>query len=85
MKEAKEIKEGIITEARVKAKEDAKKIVIDAKEQIENQKMAAMIEIKNSVGTMALEIAEKVIKKELQGNAAQEQFVNTLVKDIKLN
>jgi F-type H+-transporting ATPase subunit b len=47
--------------------------------------MAAMIEIKNSVGTMALEIAEKVIKKELQGNAAQEQFVNTLVKDIKLN
>ena len=67
------------------AKVQAKKIVSDAKEQIENQKMAAMIEIKNSVGNMALEIAEKVLKKELQGNADQEKFVNTLVDEFNLN
>lgn len=85
LKEAKEAKERIIAEAKIKAKEEAKKIVSDAKEQIENQKMAAMVEIKNTVGNMALEIAEKVLKKQLQGNAEQEQFVKTLVDDIKLN
>ncbi|RMG87338.1 MAG: ATP synthase F0 subunit B [Bacteroidetes bacterium] len=85
LKEAKEAKERIIAEAKLKAKEEAKKIVSDAKEQIENQKMAAMVEIKNTVGNMALEIAEKVLRKQLQGNAEQEQFVKTLVDDIKLN
>ena len=85
LKEAKEIKENIISEARVKAKEEAQKIVTNAKEQIENQKMAAIIDLKNQIGKMSLEIAEKVIRKELQSDTAQEQFVNGLVKEIKLN
>jgi len=85
LKEAKNAKENIINEAKEKAKEEAKRIVAGAKEQIENQKMAAIIEIKNQVGIIAIEIAEKIIRKELQGNATQEAFVNGLVKDIKLN
>ena len=83
--EAKEVKENIIAEAKGKAKEEAQKIVAQAKEQIENQKMAAIIDLKNQVGGMALAIAEKVIRKELSGNAEQEAFVNGLVDDIKLN
>ena len=85
LKTAKEAKDNIISEAKDKAKEEAQRIVADAKEQIENQKMAAMIDLKNQVGAMALTIAEKVIRKELSGNAEQESFVNGLVKDIKLN
>ncbi|GAB1395723.1 hypothetical protein MASR1M65_05000 [Saprospiraceae bacterium] len=53
--------------------------------EIENQKKAALTEVKNMAGMMAIEIAEKVIKKELKGNTEQEAYVNTLVKDIKLN
>ena len=47
--------------------------------------MAAITDLKNQVGAISLEIAEKVIRKELRGNAEQEAFVNGLVKEIKLN
>lgn len=83
IREATLVKENIIKEAKDKAKEEAKKIVSAAKQEIEHQKMAAITEIKNQVGTMALDIAEKLLKKELKGDAQQEQFVNTLVDEIK--
>lgn len=85
LKEANEAKEAIIGEAKNKAKEEAQKIVANAKEQIEHQRMAAITDIKNQVGKMSLEIAEKVIRKELEGNKEQERFVNTLVDEMKLN
>jgi F-type H+-transporting ATPase subunit b len=85
LKEAKEVRENMIAKAKEEAKVEAQKIVANAKEQIENQKMAAITDLKNQVGNMALEIAGKILHKELQGNAAQEQFVNELVKEFKLN
>ena len=85
LKEAKAAKDSIIEEARVKAKDEARKIVTNAKEQIENQKMAAMIEIKNKVGVMALEVAEKLLHKELGEDGEQQAYLQRLVDDIKLN
>lgn len=85
LKEAKEIKDNLINEAKEKAKQEAHKIVMDAKQQIENQRMAAVVDLKNQIGMLSLEIAEKVIKKELKGTAEHESFVNQLVDDIKLN
>lgn len=85
LKEANEAKEAIINESKNKAKEEAQKIVANAKEQIEHQRMAAITDIKNQVGKMSLEIAEKVIRKQLEGNQEQERFVNTLVEEMKLN
>lgn len=83
--EAKEMKNQIINEAKDKAKEEASKIVNAARADIDNQKKAAMAEVKKEVGAMAIGIAEKVIKKELAGNAEQESFVSSLVKDLNLN
>lgn len=83
--EAKDIKNQMITEAKDKAKEEASKIVTNAMNEIENKKKAAIAEIKNEVGTMALTIAEQVIKKELKGNPEQESYVNSLVKELSLN
>jgi len=85
IKEAKAAKDSMINEAKIKAKEEANRIVSTAKAEIEAQKKAALLEVKNEVGQMALGIAEKVIRKELQGNADQESFVNKLVGEIKLN
>ncbi len=85
LKEAKEAKDRLIAEAKEQAKDEAKKIVANAKEQIENQKMAAIVELKNQVGKLSLEIAEKVIRKQLEGDKQQEAFVEDLVKDLKLN
>ena len=53
--------------------------------EIDNQKKAAITEMKNMAGLMAIEIAEKVMRKELKGNAEQESYVNSLINEIKLN
>lgn len=47
--------------------------------------MAAVIDIKNQIGNIAIEVAEKVLRKELSGDDSQENFVKTLVDEVKLN
>ena len=83
--EARKIRESLIEEARVKAGEEASRMIENARERIHFEKMAAITDLKNQVGVISIQIAEKVLRKELSGNTAQEAFVNDLVKEIKLN
>jgi F-type H+-transporting ATPase subunit b len=85
LQEAKDLKNQIINEAKDKAKEEANKIIANAKIEIDNQTKAALAEAKNQVGNMAIEIAEKIIKKELKGNSEQEAYVKSLVENVNLN
>ncbi|MGB0862413.1 MAG: F0F1 ATP synthase subunit B [Saprospiraceae bacterium] len=85
IQEAKEQKAKMIEEARDEAKAEASKIITSASDEIERQKRAAMTDVKNQAGALALQIAEQVIRKQLAGNTEQEAFVSELVKDIKLN
>jgi len=85
LKEAKEAKESIIKEAQEKARSESQKILNNAKQEIENQKLAAMTDLKNQVGTIAIEIAEKVLRRQLDNAGDQEKYVGKLVDDIKLN
>ena len=85
LKEAKDTSNQMITEAKEKAKSEAQKIVTNAKLEIDNQKKQALNEVKNQVGAIALDIAEKVIKKELANQPSQVDYVDKLVDDIKLN
>jgi F-type H+-transporting ATPase subunit b len=85
IQEAKDTKNQMISEAKNKAKEEANKIVTNAKIEIDNQKKAALLEVKNQVGIIAIEIAEKLIKKEMSNNADHKSFVDQLVDDIKMN
>ncbi len=85
LKEAKDNASNIVGEAKNAAKEEANKIMTNAKLEIDNMKQSAMTEVKNQVGLMALDIAEKVIRKELKGNTEQIAFVNTLAKEMNLN
>jgi len=85
LREAKDTKEAIIKEAKEAAREEAKKIVADAKAQINNMRMETMTNIRNEVGTMAVDIAEKVLRSKLQGDKEQEKLVNQLVDEIKFN
>lgn len=85
LQEAKDMKNSIINEAKDKAKDEANKIVANAKIEIDNQRKAAVNDIKNQAGLMAIEIAESLIKKNLKGDAEQEGLVNTLVDKFNLN
>ncbi|MCX6249203.1 MAG: F0F1 ATP synthase subunit B [Bacteroidetes bacterium] len=83
--EARKLKDSIIEEARQKASEEANRIVINAKESIHYEKMAAMSELKNQLADLSLEIAKKILKRELADPQKQEAFVNELLTDVKFN
>ena len=83
--EAKATKAEIIEEAKVKAQEEADKIMTNAKLEIENQKKSAIADVKNESSLIALAIAEKVIKKQLESDADHDTLMNDLINNIKLN
>ncbi|MDZ7845630.1 MAG: F0F1 ATP synthase subunit B [Owenweeksia sp.] len=85
LKEAREIKDSMITEAKGKAGQEADKIIEQAREQIENEKMRAITELKNSVGKMSIDIAEKILRQELSDKDKQRELVENQLKDFKLN
>jgi len=83
--EAREIREATINKSKEEAKEEYAKIVEQARHEIDRQKEAAMADLKSHVGLIAVEIAEKVIKKELDNRQAQKEYISGLVEDFKLN
>jgi len=85
MKDARSIKEGMIAEAKKEATADAVKIMASAKESIHHEKMAAIIDLKNQVATLSIEIAEKILKGELSSDDKQKALIDSVVKDINLN
>lgn len=85
LKEAKEAKEKMINEAKDKAKEEAGRILTDANFQIEQSKNRAITEVKNQIGQLTVGVAEKVLRKKLDNDPAQQQFIAELANDIKLN
>lgn len=95
LQEARAEREALLKEARTsgadllaKAKEDAKleadKILSQAQDAIQNEKRAAINELKNQVAQISLEIAEKVIEGELEDKDKQTSLVEKLLKDASL-
>ena len=85
LKDARKIKENIIEEAKIKAKEEAEKIVELAKESIQFEKMAAITELKNQLGSLSIEIAEKILKEELSGTEKQKELIKRLIGEVNFN
>ncbi|MFK7776120.1 MAG: F0F1 ATP synthase subunit B [Saprospiraceae bacterium] len=85
MKEARAAKDQIINEAKDEARVEANKIIGSARTEINAEKTSALAELKKGSGIFALEIAEKVIQKQLMGKDDNESFANGLINDIKLN
>lgn len=85
LKEAREARETMIGEAKVKASAEADKIIAQARETINNEKMAAITELKNQVAVLSIEIAEKILKEQLSGDDKQKAMVNNLLKEVNLN
>jgi len=85
LQEAKEIKDRVIGEAKEKAKEEADRILTATKAEIENQKKAAMAELKNQVGQLSVEIAEKLLRNQLDNKQQQDALLNSLLQEAKLN
>jgi F-type H+-transporting ATPase subunit b len=85
IKEAKETSDKMVSDAKEKAKAEYDRIVADAQAAITQQKNAALTEVKNQVGTLVIEVAEKVLQRELSNKAEQEKFISQLSEVAKLN
>ena len=85
LKEGREMKEVILNEAKEKANFEADKILFLAKEQINNEKMKAITELKNQVAEMSIDIAEKILKSELSDKNKQKELIEKTLKSDELN
>ncbi|WP_297806557.1 F0F1 ATP synthase subunit B [uncultured Polaribacter sp.] len=85
MKDAREIRDNMIAEAKEDAKEVTSKLIESAQASIQQEKQAALAEIKKSVAELSIGIAESVIKKELSNKADQLELVEGILKDVTLN
>ena len=85
MREANDIKESIIAQAKRSADEEGRKIITNAKESIEREKLNAMNELKNQVAVLSVDMAEKILRKKMDDRGQQEAFVNDNLKSITLN
>jgi F-type H+-transporting ATPase subunit b len=83
LKEARDMKNEIISEAKDKASKEAEKLVSTAKEQILNEKMKALTELKNHVADLSIEMAEKILSSELSDVAKQKELVTKALKESK--
>ena len=85
LKQAKELKDQIVSDAKTAAQTEGAKMIEKARLEIENQKIAAMAEVKNQVATLSLQIAEKVLRNEFEDQNKQNTLVADLLKEVKLN
>lgn len=85
LKEAREIKDKMIADSKLEAQVQGANMIEQAKMAIENEKNAAMAEIKTQVSSLSLDIAEKLLKAELSNKDSQTQLVEKMLDDVKLN
>ncbi|MBP8066995.1 MAG: F0F1 ATP synthase subunit B [Pedobacter sp.] len=85
LKEAKLLKDNIVNEAKTQAQTEGAKLIEKARIEIENQKKAALAELKGQVSTLSLDIAERVLRSQLDDKAKQQNLVASLLKDVELN
>eukprot|EP00388_Colpodella_angusta_P047724 GDKK01073679.1.p3 GENE.GDKK01073679.1~~GDKK01073679.1.p3 ORF type:complete len:165 (-),score=17.63 GDKK01073679.1:776-1270(-) len=85
LKEAKILKDSIVNEAKTSAQTEGAKLIEKARIEIENQKKVALAELKGQVSALSLDIAERVLRSQLDDKAKQQDLVASLLKDVELN
>ena len=85
LKDARDIKSKIISDAQNEATDKANKLIEAAKTAIDNEKSAAMKELKNTVVDLSLNIAEKLLSKELDNKDKQIKNIKDIIDKSKLN
>jgi len=85
IKEAKVASDKMIAEAKDKAKFEYDRIIAEAQQAIQQQKNAALTDVKNQVGSLVIEVSEKILRRELANKSEQEIYIKQLAEAVKLN
>ena len=82
LKEAAETREAIVEKAQEKAREEGARMINDAKAEIEQEKKAAIADIRKQVAELSVEIAEKVLRQNLKDDKAQMDLIDRMLNDV---
>lgn len=85
LREASEAGKALVEQAKNKANEEGSRMIENARMAINNEKQAALTEMKNLAGSLSIEIAERILKHELKDPAAQQALVTEYIKEVNLN
>ncbi|MDE6578176.1 MAG: F0F1 ATP synthase subunit B [Muribaculaceae bacterium] len=85
LRDAAKMKSQIIEEAKANASEEAKKVMDAAKVSIEQSRKEAELQFRNEVSKFSLEIAEKMVRSQLENDKEQEKLVEKLLDEIEKN
>jgi F-type H+-transporting ATPase subunit b len=85
MRKAQQTADAIVEEAKNKAAAESNRIVESARAAIQSERQAAIDDIRRQVATLSVDIAEKVIRRQINGDPQQRQLVDQFVKDIHLS
>lgn len=84
LKEARQMKDQIINEAKESAQAEGARMIEKASIEINNQKAIALASVKEQVANLSIEIAEKVLQKQLENKTQQDALVADLLKEVKI-
>lgn len=85
LKDARDTKENIIAEAKQRADVEYARILSSAQDAIRQEKAAAIAELKEQVAVLSIDIAERVIRHELESDEKQKQLIDKYLQEAKLN
>lgn len=85
LKEAAETRDTIVEKAQQKAREEGNRLLEEARHEIESEKKAAISEIRSQVAQLSVQIAEKVVRKNLSDDKAQMELIDRMLDDIPSN
>lgn len=82
LKDAAATRDAIVEKAQEKAREEGARLISEAKAEIENEKQAAISDIRRQVATLSVEIAEKVLRETLSTDKAQMDLIDRMLDDV---
>jgi F-type H+-transporting ATPase subunit b len=85
LKDAQVVAANIVSEAKEVAQSEGARLIDNARAAIQNEKQAALVEVKNQAATLAIDIAEKLLKRELADAESQKKLVNSFIKEVNFN
>ena len=85
LKEGQNIANQIVEKAKTDATEEANRIAQQARESIQQEKNQALAEVRNTAAQLSVDIAERLLRRELADPSAQQKLVDEYLKDVKLN
>ena len=85
LKEAQDAGNQLVEQSKSRATIEGNRMIEQAREAINNEKQAALTEVKNLVGTLSIDIAEKLLRRELSNEQAQQELVHQYLKEAQLN